>query len=383
MAVSGQPTTVVHLVDSMRIDHGGPVTVVTELAREQASMGMRVYVSTNWAELGQVDREALDHRWQGIGVCPLETKRVELARLFKKFGGDIMLHAHGVWGQSVVTACGIARRCGTPWVVSTHGMLHPRALSHHRWRKTVFLTLNRSTILNAAHLLVLNDAEADEVLRLSAGRPEVLSNGVDPSCFDDGDQGVEFRKLCPKLEGRPYVLFVGRIHPIKGIDALVRAFAGFRSRGITADLVIAGPDDGARSAAVNAARQSHLSDHVHFPGRISGDFRRSAYSGCRVFAHRPVYEGFGLSVIEALAAGRPVVTTRRCELDGQGAGDFLTWAPDTDDGFGNALDEVFARSTDSPDRAAQGWVRVRYSWRAIAAQANNAYTRVKLAAKGC
>lgn len=383
MVASGPPDQVLHLIESMRLDHGGPVSVVTELARAQASRGMKVSVATNWSRLTSHDWETIEQRWIGLDVRRIDARRDSLKACISTSASGTVLHAHGVWDRRVVYGCRLAFRLGVPWIVSTHGMLHPRALAHHRWRKELFILATGRMTLNPKHLLVLNEAEAIEVRRRTGGLADILPNGVDPSNFTAGDGGLAFRRLCPGLGDRPYVLFVGRLHPIKGTDALIRAFGHARRQGLRADLVMAGPDEGARQLAYEAAKQSQVLEHVHFPGRVSGEVRSSAYSGCRVFAHRPVYEGFGLAVIEALASGKQVITTRRCELDGSGAGPFLTWAPDSDDGFGDALVQAVKLASDAPNTLAQDWVGRRYSWESIATQALSAYTRASQACAAC
>jgi glycosyltransferase involved in cell wall biosynthesis len=363
----------------MRIDRGGPVTVVTELVRQQALRGMRVSVATNVGALGAEDRTIAEQRWRGLDVRWMDDRSNALTSFIREGRAETVIHGHGAWDRRTIQACMLAGRLGVPWVLSTHGMLHPRAMARHRWRKELALRFAGPVLLDASRLLVLNAGEAESVLRRTGASPEVMPNGVDESEFRSLDAGAALRALCPALEDRRYVLFVGRLHPIKGTEDLVRSFAHARAKGLGADLILAGPDDGALAATRMAARRARITDHVHFVGRVAGAVRRSAYAGCAVFAHRPIYEGFGLALVEALASGRPVVTTRNCELDGKGAGEFLRWVEDTDEAFGDALAELGNRSKPGPDLAAQDWVRLNYSWTAIADRVLVAYDRVRQA----
>lgn len=370
---------VVHVVESMRIDRGGPVTVVTELVRKQALRGMTVRVATNVAALGPEDRALAERRWSGLDVRWVDHRGDALESVIREGRTETVVHGHGAWDRRTIQACSLARRLGVPWVLSTHGMLHPHAMARHRLRKELVLLLAAPVLLDTSRLLVLNAGEARSVLGRTGAMPEVMPNGVDESEFRSFDAGAALRNLCPALGDRPYVLFVGRLHPIKGTEGLVRAFANARAKGLGADLVLAGPDDGALAATRMAARRARIADRVHFVGKVAGAVRSSAYAGCATFAHRPIHEGFGLAVVEALAAGRSVVTTRNCELDGTGAGAFLRWAEDTDEGFGESLNELVGRSSRGPDLDAQRWVQINYSWSSIAERTMVAYRRARRA----
>jgi glycosyltransferase involved in cell wall biosynthesis len=365
---------VVHVIESMRIDRGGPITVVTELARAQALAGAKVVVAHRQDMSSDVDRTAAESRWSGLNIVSHDASRKSLDKLLA--GGrdsETVVHLHGIWDLEVLRACSAARRHGVPWVVSTHGMLHPAALARRRWKKELFLLLAGSLLRRASEVIVLNRTESEESKRRLGRSPVVMPNGVDPAVFAEGDGGLAFRQRCPTLGSRPYVLFLGRLHPIKGTDALVRSFACAREAGLDADLVLAGPDEGGLAEALQMARHLGIAELVHAPGRLAGQIRVSAYSGCTVFAHRPIYEGFGLSVVEALAAGKHVVTTTRCELSGEGAGEFLCFAPDSDRCFGEVLASAAARAPSTSDPGAKEWVRDRFSWQTLAEQTLSLY----------
>jgi glycosyltransferase involved in cell wall biosynthesis len=138
-------------------------------------------------------------------------------------------------------------------------------------------------------------------------------------------QKAAFRRAVPALADKPFLLFLGRIHPKKGCDILVDAFARVASAHPGLDLVVAGPDqNGWRATIEPAARASGIAERIHWPGMLSGDAKWGAIRGCKAFVLPSHQENFGVVVAEALAAGRPVLITDKVniwrEVESAGAG---------------------------------------------------------------
>jgi glycosyltransferase involved in cell wall biosynthesis len=171
---------------------------------------------------------------------------------------------------------------------------------------------------------------------------------------------------------------VGRLHPIKGIDRLIAAYSNARRRGLDLDLVIVGPDGGARDALLAQARALRLEGNIHFPGAMFGEDKLDAFAACSIFAHRPRFEGFGLTVVEALASARPVVTTRECRLDGGAEAGALLQVEDEDQAFASGLLSIASSRDRGAALGAAGrrWVGATFTWSAIAARLAEDYGRI-------
>jgi glycosyltransferase involved in cell wall biosynthesis len=257
-------------------------------------------------------------------------------------------------------------------------MLHPYALAQKRLKKLAYLTLFPHIIKGAGELYALNREEA-EYAGARFGRPSsVLENGIVVADYDVSENG-SFRAKAPSVGARPFILFVGRLHEIKGIDKLMRSYAHARSRGLALDLAIVGPDDGARAGLESLASELGIQSHVHFVGGLFGPEKRDAFAACALFAHRPRFEGFGITVVEALAAGRPVVTTRECKLDGSAEAGALRLSEDTDEAFGDALLEVATSADRGRALGARGqsWVRATLDWESLVRRVDASYERVR------
>jgi glycosyltransferase involved in cell wall biosynthesis len=138
-----------------------------------------------------------------------------------------------------------------------------------------------------------------------------------------------FGTACPRLNGQPYLLFLSRIHPKKGVDLLIRAYSNLAKAHLSGSgttslfpaLVIAGPLD-----SNYAQEMQHLASEllppattsrapkIHFPGMLSGDAKWGAFHGCEAFILPSHQENFGIAVVEALACGKPVLISKQVNI---------------------------------------------------------------------
>lgn len=221
------------------------------------------------------------------------------------------VHIHGIWEGHCATAAGWARDTRRPYIVSAHGMLDRWALKQKRFKKAVYSTLVESRNLSHASCLrALTPAEAQDYRRLGLRAPiAIVPNGVTvPEQMDS----TEFLSLYPQLEGKRVILFMGRLHPKKGLIPLVEAWLQVRRE--QAHLVIAGPDDGLRSTLEQMIRDGSASCSVTLAGNLSGSMKWSALASASLFALPSYSEGLSVALLEALAVGVPVLFTPQCNL---------------------------------------------------------------------
>lgn len=198
----------------------------------------------------------------------------------------------------------------------------------------------------------------------------VVPNGINPD---------EFAKLPDRAAVRaqyglgdaPVCLFLGRLHPRKGVEVLVRAFKAADVP--DAKLVIAGPDDGAL-----ASIQPLLNDRIVLTGYLAGEARLAALASADVFALPATGEGLSMAALEAMAAGLPVLLSPGCNLpEAADAGAGLIVSPEVD----TLAAALRALLTDPVRRAAMGdagraLVRDRFTWDAVAAGLEAVYAGI-------
>jgi glycosyltransferase involved in cell wall biosynthesis len=379
---------IVHVIDNLYPESGGPPTVAIEIVRQQALMGRKVALLCTHAPRKPEQRALLAERWRGLDVeyvvlDDLSAGGAAGARAAIDRLRPEVVHIHCMWEALVRQMASHARKRRIPYVLSTHGMLHPFVLAQKRLKKLAYLTLFPGIISGAGELFALNREEADHIVR-TFGRPSsVLPNGIAVDDYARAESGL-FRRRYPAIGDRRFILFVGRLHPIKGIDKLIRSYAHARARGLGLELMVVGPEECQLAELQALANELRIQDHVHFPGALYGAEKLDAFAACTIFAHRPRFEGFGITVVEALASGKPVVTTRECKLDGSEQAGALRMVEDTDDSFGDALLEVASRPDAGRALGMQGqaWVRSTLGWEALALQAEAAYSRAKGLVRG-
>jgi len=251
--------------------------------------------------------------------------------------------------------------CPCPQVTVFHDLQHRRHPEYFRWFDRPFW---RFFLFWSAHvsrlLLAVSDATAADLVkhyRVPESKVRVTPEGVDAVFFDIG------RRRRPE----PFLLTVSTLHPHKNLDGLLRAFAGFRRTHAEFRLVVCGLH-GFSTGALHHLRDSlDLRDAVEFPGWIPREDLHDLYARAWAFVYPSRFEGFGLPLLEALAAGIPTACSGIEPMRSIAGGAALEFDPLDAEAIADAMrritdDEALrARLGEAgPRRAAQ------FSWRATA-----------------
>lgn len=289
---------------------GGLFWSVRRLSQALAKAGADVHVLglrdpdtaediTEWAPLEPV---VLDRAGPAaLGYAPA------LAQEIAARAPDIV-HLHGIWqAMSIATARWAVQ--GKPVMISPRGMLDPWAMANSGLKKRlVWHAYERTNLHRASCLHALNASEAGSIRALL---PKVaiatIPNGVDLS---------DTERLRNPAKGRPRLLFVSRIHPKKGLMAFLDQWATVQPR-LSRPWVlrIAGPDEGGHLSALRARVAAlGLTDSVVFIGPIYGAAKARELAEAEAFVLPSQSEGLPIAVLEAWAAGLPVLMTQACNL---------------------------------------------------------------------
>lgn len=226
-----------------------------------------------------------------------------------------VVHTHGLFGFAPLAAAWCARAAGVPYIMRPAGVLDTWGLRNKsRVVKALSLRLIEGPLLCAAaavHFTTpLEQARAAE-LALPI-RPIVLPTGVDMDASTE--ELLAEPPDAPALEDKRMILYLARIHPIKRVDVLLRAYAALDKRQPTA-LVIAGDGDAALVGHLKQlAAELGLERDVYWIGFAKGALKRWLLSRAALLVLPSASENFGMAVVEAMNAGRPVVVTTGCGL---------------------------------------------------------------------
>ncbi len=348
---------------------GGPIHSVSAKAEILVRKGHRVTVFTTNSNLDEdLDVETdkpLDvdgvEVWYFKREAPLK-KYLPFLRCFSKSVGFVyapqmrsaldslmpqvdVVHTHLPFIYPTYAAGKAAIRHGVPLVYHQRGVLDPARLKFRSLKKQLYIRFREMQLLKEASCLIsLTDAETASYRALGVDtRCEVIPNGVHVEEYWQETPQEWLDKL--RIPGdAQVVLFMGRLHPIKGADRLVEAFLRIRKQFPKAILVCAGPDEfgiqDQLGSMING--EDTAQSRVLFPGMVSGDYKKALLARADLFCLPSDAEGFSMAVLEAMASRTAVLLSPRChfgEVVSAGAG---MVAPKDADSVAAALSELLA-----------------------------------------
>jgi glycosyltransferase involved in cell wall biosynthesis len=251
---------------------------------------------------------------KGIGRYGYNSK---LAPWLRQHAGqfDCVL-IHGLWNYSSVGSWRALRNLSTPYCIFSHGMMSPWFREHYplkHLKKQAFWWLAEGRVLRDARCVLFTcDEERRSARNVFHGfhyRESVPGYGTADPTGDADSQKSEFLATFPALKDKRFFLFLGRIHPIKGCDLLIEAFAKSIST-LPPDfhLVLAGPDpSGMIPGLKKLAEKLGISNRTHWPEMLKGDLKWGTMRAAVALIHPSHHENFGLAIAEAMACGTPVL----------------------------------------------------------------------------
>lgn len=298
-----------------------------------------------------------------------------------------LVHTHGLFSFPPVVAARHARRAGVPCVMAPHGVLDSWGIKNKSTLiKTTSIRFVEGPLLRAAAAVhFMSELEASRASELGLSlRPAVLPLGFEFDTASDEDpppaDGADLRGA------KPIILYLSRIHPVKRLDVLLRAFAGLRGRDAI-ELAIAGDGEPSLVASLKSlSSELGLESQVRWLGFASGGRKRWLFSNATVFVLPSASENFGVAIVEAMHAGVPVVVTRGAGLaklvETTRAG-LVT--DESVEGLRSALEQLLA---DAPLRAAMAEAGRRaaareFSLEAFGARLESLYRSVLADGRGC
>lgn len=319
---------------------GGPVLSVSALAETLVRRGHQVTVFTTDSNLDQTLDVPTDRTVDVDGVQvryfrrrPILARWLPSVKYLSKSVGFLyapemrraleetvpsvdLVHTHLPFVYPTFAAAHAAFRHDKPLFYHQRGVFDPERLKFRSLKKSLFLRLVEIPILRRAEMLIaLTEAERESYLRLGVATPiRVVPNGIDPEPYS----APPVQPLLEPLGIRPthrVVLFMGRLHPIKGADRLLEAFGMIARRSPEALLILAGPDEFDLEQKFKAgASAAGLDTRVLFPGMVTGELKQTLLSRADLFCLPSDGEGFSMAILEAMASRTAVLLTPGCHF---------------------------------------------------------------------
>jgi glycosyltransferase involved in cell wall biosynthesis len=294
---------------------GGTAERTIQMSRYLARAGVDCTILTTDQKIDTVDRTVLDSSVQLIKLPVLPGRFYIPREFFLEMVADAdVIHLMNHWTVLNALVYRAACRLRKPYVVCPAGSL--KMYGRSRLMKIIYRALVGDRIIRRAngHIAVTSE-EVNQFLEygIQPDRVSVIPNGI----CEEGEEGYdqsEFRRKFG-LNGNQFILFVGRLSPIKGPDLLLQAFCNFRKSFPEVDLVFAGPDEGLLPELQRIAAASEMSQYVHFIGYVNGKDKSQAYRAASLLAVPSRREAMSIVALEAGIKGTPVLLTDQCGFD--------------------------------------------------------------------
>lgn len=332
---------ILRVIGSVNPERGGPIEGIKQLAEALRGLGVEVEVASldlpdaRWVRdfplkvyaLGPARAPALGRAWREYGFAP---RLVTWLRTNAPHFDAVIVS--GVWQFHSFATWLALRGRQTPYFVYPHGMLDPwfrRNYPLKHIKKWLYWPWAEYRVLRDAKAVLFTCEEerllARESFWLYRCRELVVGYGTSAPAGDPDVQCELFLNRFPELREKKLLLFLGRIHEKKGCDLLVSAFARVAGRDEKLHLVMAGPDHhglGERLAA--EAASMGIGHRVTWTGMLAGDLKNGALRTAEAMVLPSHQENFGISVVESLACGIPVLVSKKVniwrEIETDGAG---------------------------------------------------------------
>lgn len=296
---------------------GGTAERTFQMSRFLARAGVDCTVLTLDLGLGAERLEALHPAKSSVLHCTLprfylfELPEPRIEALVHE--ADVV-HLMGHWTLLNAVVARECRRQNKPYAVCPAGALPIYGRS--RWLKKLYNFLaGKQLIQGAAACIAIarNELEHYAAYGISADRVTMIPNGIDAAEFGAVDDAAFRGKF--GLPDSPFILFLGRLAPIKGPDMLLEAYLGLAAAYPDMHLVFAGPDGGMLDSLRAKATNARFANRIHFIGAISGADKSRAYHAATLLAIPSRQEAMSIVVLEAGICGTPVLITNRCGFD--------------------------------------------------------------------
>ena len=374
---------VIQIVPSVAAESSGPSYSVPALCQGLTSAGCEVslhFLDGVPSQLAQVPYQVTSYPRRELGLKNLGRSPAMLAGLMEVACTADIIHNNSLWMMPNVYPSWVVRclrrknlNSRLKLVTAPRGTLAPWSLAKGKWKKRIFGALFQYPALRLTDMFhATSEKEYEEIRALGYRQPvAIVPIGMDIPEVDVFNAEAQRRREAEVRRKR--VVFFGRLHKVKGVDRLVRAWEEVARDGW--ELVIAGPDCGILEELKGLVAERRL-PRVSFVGEINGHAKYEFLAEADIYVLPSDTENFGVTVAEALASGTPVIASQGTPWQGLERERCGRWVPVGVEPLAAALKELMAISDE--ERVAMGargreWIRRDFSWNGIGAKMKAAY----------
>ena len=316
---------ILHVVPSFApcFSAGGVVNASYQLAKKQVERGHDVYVYTTDScqeRLKLKDNYNVDV--EGIKVfyfknisnafknkATIDTP-IKLINYLRKTIADFdIIHIHEHRHSLAVATHRYAKKNNVPYVFQAHGSVLP-FFQKEKLKENFDRIWGFDILYDASKVFALTEVEKQQCLKMgiSESEIEIVPLGINLEEYEKLPPKGQFKSKYNIGENEKLIIFIGRIHKIKGLDLLIKAFNKIADEDIK--LAIIGKDYGFLNEIRTLIKQFNIEDNVIFPGVLTGDAKKEALVDCDIFVMPSRYESFTTSGLEAMACYKPIILTK-------------------------------------------------------------------------
>lgn len=355
-----QAPRVLFVVPDISTEASGPSLTVPMLCRATNSYG----AVTELHVLGNVpsrhsDLNVVSHQ-RNLPFLPLGLSRSMKEALKKRSHQFDIVHNNGLWLMPNIYSGNAAFTANAKLIFAPRGTFSDWAWQRSRIRKSIFWNLLQKKICSRVSIWhATSESEMRDIRRRGFRQPvAVIPNGIDVSSIP-----LQRKQPCVRT-----VLYLGRIHPVKGLEHLLNAWSQLEETFPDWQLEIAGPDSDSYLPSLKKLSAERKLRRCLFSGPVYGEDKRLKYRNACIYVLPSYSENFAMTVAESLAEGTPVITTRGTPWQGINSHSCGDWINLSVEELAGALQKLMCLSDSERDemgRRGRKWMQDDFSWSSV------------------